>query len=142
MRKASDNVSGRQIAGVVLIIALLAGGLVVVRRYYQPPTQPSVDVGRSTVDAFLKNVREGKAGEAWDSSSVEFKSIEGRESFVRKAKSAAILGEPLQFGSTQDVKIQDSPRTEFLYTSTKSGKTVRVLVGYEAGEWKVDRLAF
>jgi hypothetical protein len=79
-------------------------------------------------------------GQAWDAATAEFKSIEGRESFVRKAKATPILRENLQFNSTQSVTVQDAPRTEFLYESPTTGKSVRLLVGYEAGVWKVDRL--
>lgn len=142
MGDASSAVSGRQLTAVAVALAVFVGGYFVVRRFMQPPTQPTVDEGRAVVEAFLVNVRDGKAGEAWEAASTEFKSIEGRESFMRKAKATAILKEPLRFGSTQDVKVQETPRTDFLYTSPTSGKAVRVLVGYEAGEWKVDRLTF
>ncbi|MBL9163100.1 MAG: hypothetical protein JNL18_10225, partial [Planctomycetaceae bacterium] len=115
---------------------------VVVRYLMQPPTQPDVSQGRAVAESFLHNVSDGKAGDAWESSTAELKSIEGRESFMKKTSSAPILHEPLEFASTQEVKVQDSPRTEFLYTSMKSGKMVRVLVGYDQGQWKVDRLTY
>ena len=136
------SVSGRQYTLVVVLAAILAGGYFAVRTFLQPPTKPSVVEGRATADQFLTRVREGKAGDAWDGSTTEFKSIEGRESFVRKAKAAPILKEELQFGSVQNVVVQDTPRSEFLYTSSKSGGTVRVLISHEQGSWKVDRLTF
>jgi hypothetical protein len=120
---------------IVLLIGLVGAG----QYFIQAPTQPTPDVGRQTVDAFLSEVRAGKAGEAWDSTTAEFKSIEGRESFARSAAKAPILKEPLGFVSTQTVTVADQPRTEFIYQSGES-KMVRVLVGYEGGSWKVDRL--
>jgi hypothetical protein len=123
-----------------LVIALAIGGYFLITAWMKPPTQPDPEEGRAVVEAFLSGVRDGKAGEAWDATTVEFKSIEGRESFIRKAKSTVLLKESLLFNSTQSVKVQDSPRTEFLFQSPASGKTVRVLVGYEGGAWKVDRL--
>lgn len=136
------GIRGGQIAIVSIVLFLTVGGYFAVRHLMQPSTQPDVEEGRAVAESFLHNVSDGKAGEAWDSSTAELKSIEGRESFMKKTSSAPILHEPLEFASTQEVKVQDSPRTEFLYTSTKSGKMVRVLVGYEQGQWKVDRLTF
>lgn len=142
MTEARSAVSGRQLIVAVVAFAVLVGGYFAVRQIMLPPTQPELAEGQAVVEAFLAKVREGQPGEAWDASSTEFKSIEGRESFMRKAKATEVLQDELRFGSTQDVKVQDRPRTEFLYTSLKSGKTVRILVGFDRGEWKVDRLTF
>ena len=96
-------------------------------------------MGRGVGEEFLDLVRAGKAGEAWDASTAEFKSIEGRESFMRTAAKAPMLKKPLHFTSTQEVHGPGQPRTEYIFQSPDS-KTVRVLVGYEGGAWKVDRL--
>ena len=140
MGETRDSVTSRQLAVVLIGLAILLGAYFAIRRYMQPPTEASVDEGRASADAFLNLIRDGKADEAWDASTTEFKSIEGRESFVRKATTAAILKEPLSFSSMQKVVVGKAPRSEFLYSSTKSGGTVRVLIGYEGGGWKVDRL--
>jgi hypothetical protein len=125
---------------LVALVVVLAAGLAMGLQYWmKPPTQPETDVGQKAVEDFLGLVRSGKAGEAWDASTAEFKSIEGRESFSRTAAKAPLLNEPLHFTSTQTVTVQDQPRTEFLFQGEKGG-TVRVLVGYEGGVWKVDRL--
>ena len=142
MRELNANVSGRQLMVIIIALVALVGGYFAVRGVLQNPTQPGLEEGRITVDAFLAKLRDADPGIAWDMASTEFKSIEGRQSFSQKARSTTFLQEPFQFGSTQDVRVGDSPRTEFLYTSTKSGKTLRVLVGYESGEWRVDRLTF
>lgn len=125
---------------LVTIVVLLAAGLFMGLKYWmRPPTQPETEVGQKAVEEFLGLVRSGKAGEAWDASTAEFKSIEGRESFMRTAAKAPLLKQPLSFTSTQTVTVQEQPRTEFLFQGEKGG-TVRVLVGYEGGAWKVDRL--
>lgn len=142
MGRASSGVTGRQLAAVTIAFALLIAGYFAARQFMRPPTQATVEEGRASADAFLELIRDGNVGEAWDASTTEFKSIEGRESFMRKAKSTPILAEPLTFASMQKVAVNNSPRSEFLYTSTKSGKTVRILVGYEGGSWKVDRVTF
>ena len=140
MGESGSGVTGRQLLLVAIALVLLSGGYLAARRLMQPPTQASADEGQASADAFLSLVRDGKAGEAWDASTTEFKSIEGRESFIRKVKATPILSEPLGFSSMQNVAVNESPRSEFLYTSSKSGGTVRVLIGYEGGAWKVDRL--
>lgn len=136
------SIRGGHIAIVAAVLFLAVGGYFLMRQMMQPPTQPDLEKGRAVVEAFLRKVGEGKAGDAWDSSTAELKSIEGRESFMKRTSAAPLLREPFEFASTQDVKVQETPRTEFLYTSAKSGKTVRILVGYEQGEWKVDRLTY
>ena len=140
MRESASSVTGRQLAIVVMAIVVLAGAYFAARRIMQPPTQAPADAGRASADEFLKLVHDGQAGLAWDSATSEFKSIEGRESFIRKVKATAILREPFSFSSMQQVAVHDSPRSEVLYTSSKSGGTVRVLIGYEGGDWRVDRL--
>lgn len=134
--------SARQWIFAAALLLTFAVGYFAVKWFMQTPTKPSVDEGRASADSFLTLVREGKAGEAWDAATTEFKSIEGRESFMRKAKSTAILSEPLKFGSVQNAMVHNSPRSEFLYTSPENGGTVRVLIGYEQGTWKVDRLTY
>jgi hypothetical protein len=127
-------------AWIALAVVILLGVGYGASLWLKPPTQPDLDEGRATVEEFLTRVRKGKPGEAWDLSTVEFKSIAGRESFIRLAQKSAILREPLQFGSIQKITVQEQPRSEFLYQSTKSGGNVRILLGYEQGAWKVDRL--
>ena len=122
-----------------LAIIAIAGAGYLVRQWLQPPTQPDLAVGQAVADKFLQLVSSGKAGDAWDQTTAEFKSLEGRESFVRSAGKAPIFKQPLQFNSAQQVTVQDQPRTEYLFQSPDA-KMVRVLVGYEGGAWKVDRL--
>lgn len=141
MSDTKPAVTAKQLGAVVVVLVIAIAGYFSIRQWFQPPTQPDVDVGRTVVEQFLSAVRKGNAGAAWDATSTEFKSVEGRESFIRKTKSMPILAEPLQFNSTQQVLVQDKPRTEYLFQSPKA-KMVRVLLGYERGEWKVDRLAF
>lgn len=122
-----------------LIVVLLAGAFAIWKYWSQPPTKPETDVGRAVAQAFLDKVREGHAGEAWDGTTAEFKSIEGRESFIRSVAKRSVLKQQLHFASMQDVQVKDQPRAEYIFQSADS-KMVRVLVGYDAGEWKVDRL--
>ena len=86
----SDGTSGKtlgRLLGLVLVLALVAGGYLALRFLRKPPTQPSPEVGRTVAEEFLNKVRAGDPGKAWDTSTAEFKSIEGRESFIRKSRS-------------------------------------------------------
>lgn len=124
---------------VAVLLAIVGGAYFVLTAFKKPPTQPHVDVGRAVAEEFLTHVRSSDPGKAWDSSTAEFKSIEGRESFVRKVRSTPVLKEPLQFNSSQQVVLNNEPRTEYLFQSP-AAKLVRILIGYEQGSWKVDRL--
>ena len=129
----------RQILLAIGVLVVLVGGYVAAKHWMQPPTQPPLDEGQSAAEAFLAATRTDP-GKAWDATTAEFKSIEGRESFIRQAKAAPILKEPLKFNSTQTIEVQKHPRTELLYQSPTTGKLIRLLIGYEGGQWKVDRL--
>lgn len=107
------------------------------------PGRPSVDQGMAVADAFLALLRDGKADEAWQSTTAEFKSFEGKENFHARVAKSPSLKLPLKFVSTQPVAVGDRPRDEFLYQAKNDQNkmsTVRVLIGRENGEWKVDRL--
>ena len=123
--------------GILLLIAL--GAYFGPKYLMRTPTQPDVEVGRVVAEDFLQLTRSTNPGKAWDGSTAEFKSIEGRESFIRKIRTNPVLKEPLQFVSSQQVLIADEPRVEYVFQSPKA-KMVRVLIGYENGDWKVDRL--
>ncbi len=127
------------LTGIIAFLVICAVSFYIVRQSIKSPTTPDVEVGQAVADKFLTTIRNEKAGEAWDTATAEFKSIEGRESFIRKVKSTPILTGPLQFNSSQSVVIQNEPRTEYLFQSANA-KLVRVLIGNERGEWKVDRL--
>ncbi len=84
-----------------------------------------------------------KPEDAWQATSAEFKSAEGREVFVKRVKRTPVLKSPLDFVSMQTVQVGTAPRGEFLYRASKgdeAGKSVRLLVNKEFGEWKIDRV--
>lgn len=124
--------------GVVLLALLGAVGWY----WLRPSTQPALDEGQAVAAAFLTAIREGRPDQAWASTTAEFKSAEGQESFLRLVKTKPFLKEPLTFVSLQEVAIQEQPRSEYLYREAQSAATVRLVIGREAGEWKVDRVLF
>ncbi len=125
---------------VVLVAVLVVLAVAVFLTWRQPTTQPSIDEGRRVADDFLTQIRERHPDAAWESTTAEFKSAEGRESFLRYVKQNPLIAKPLDFVSVQTVTVQKSPRAEYVYRSPKSGQTVRILAGNERGTWRVDRI--
>lgn len=131
----------RTVLVAAIALACLAGVGYVALNWPKASLDPGVDEGRTLIEAFLEDLRKGKAGVAWDGTSTEFKSIEGRESFVARVKATPCFREQFTFSSTQRIKVNKDERKEFVFVSSKSGKTVRLLIVRERGVWKVDRLA-
>lgn len=84
-------------------------------------------------------MKSGDAAGAWESTSAEFKSAEGKESFLRATGPVAYLREPMTYLAAEKLKIGEETRTEFVY-SAPSGAKVKLLLGKEFGAWKVERL--
>lgn len=105
-----------------------------------PPAEPAV--GQRVADAFLAQLRAGHLEAAWQSTSAEFKSDEGRESFIRDVKAKPVLRAPLNFLSYDVADLNGLKRGQCLYESPPTKKSpaakVRVVVGQDAGEWRVE----
>jgi hypothetical protein len=125
---------------VVLLAVFVALAIAVVLMWRKAPTEPSVDEGRSVAEAFLEQIRAGHAQQAWESTTAEFKSAEGRESFVRSVKKHPALAKPLSFVSVQTATVQGNPRAEYIYRAADGGGTVRLLAGNDRGSWRIDRM--
>jgi hypothetical protein len=123
---------------VVLVVILLIGLGVAIWIWTRPANQAKVDEGRSVAETFLGELQQGRPEAAWQSTTAEFKSDEGKESFVAAVKPVKFLKEPLEFVSVQTVQVGEMPRSEYLYRA-KTGETVRIVLAREEGQWKVDR---
>ncbi len=127
---------------LALVALLLVGvGVLVIMRLRIAESQPEAAEGRAIAETFLAQLTAGKAIEAWESTTAEFKSAEGRESFVRKMRTAKLFKKTPAFASSQSVKVGQAPRTEVLFNGPQ-GEEVRILLGRERGVWKVDRLTY
>ena len=133
----------RTVAGILattVLVALLGSGTLA-WWWLRPAVNPSVDQGRNVAEDFLLRLREGSPKEVWESTTAEFKSAEGREKFAARVKANPWLLESMEFSSSQQVKVNDVERLEFVFTAAKSGKPVRLLLGREQAQWKIDRLS-
>lgn len=125
---------------VGLLALLIVMSVAAVCLWWKPSTQPSADAGQQVVEAFLQKIREGHPDQAWDSTTAEFKSAQGKESFVRSVEDIEFLKQPMRFFAVQTVTVQNQPRSEYLFRAPDgNAKTnIRVVIGAEGSEWKVD----
>ncbi len=124
----------------MLCAALLSLALVCLNGCQGTVPLPDEQQGRTVADKFLEQIRTGQAGQAWDSTSAEFKSAEGRETFVRNCKKRPWLTKPVSFVSVQEVTVQNSPRAEYQYRSADGKSNVALLLALEGETWRVDRM--
>jgi len=108
---------------ISLVIAFVVLGVLVAWMWRGAATQPDLDEGRAVAEKFLELTRTGKPAQAWQSTTAEFKSAEGRESFLKYVEDNPVLGKPLSFVSVQTVMLQDSPRAEYVYRSDDDNTT-------------------
>jgi hypothetical protein len=125
---------------VVLLVLFAALGVGVYITWRKAPTEPDLDEGRAVAEQFLELIRKNQPQQAWESTTAEFKSALGRESFLGSVKKHPMLAKPLSFVSVHTVTVQNSPRAEYVYRSADGKGTVRLLAGNERGTWRVDRL--
>jgi hypothetical protein len=100
------------------------------------------DTGRRVADAFLEQIRAGQVDAAWQSTTAEFKSDEGRESFARLVKSKPIFKAPLTFASYEVTDLNTLKRGQCIYEAPGTSKPptakLRIVVAQEGDQWKVD----
>ncbi len=122
----------------VLIAILVIAAPLAIWLWFRQPAQLDVNKGQEVAAAFLANIREGKAADAWQSTTAEFKSAVGKEAFVREVKPLKFLKGAMAFVSTETVMVNDESRSEFQFRAP-TGETARIVLGNEGGVWKVDR---
>ena len=91
-------------------------------------------------DQFLAELRAKRPAAAWELTSAEFKSDEGRESFVGWAAQRPMLAEALEFQEYRVGDFNGLKRAECLYrpSAAASATPIRIIIGQELGEWKVE----
>jgi hypothetical protein len=132
---------GPALAGA-LVLVLLA-----VAAWYgtRPRTPlPTPGIGKETAELFLQQIRAGQAAEAWQSTTADFKSDEGKESFLRNVQQHGALWSALEFQSYESTTLNDLPRGQCVYKA-QAGKAlpdalqqVRIAVAKEGNAWKVE----
>src|SRR5688572_18505508 len=101
----------------------------------------TADVARPVADKFLEQIRAGQASAAWESTTADFKSDEGRESFLRLVAQTPELSQPVEFISHEVIETHGLKRARCLYQSKQtppSTRKIHVLVAQELDVWKVE----
>ncbi len=129
------TVPSRLFLAVVAFAAAIAG-------CQEAITVPELEEGRAVTDKFMQSVCTGKAADAWDTTSVEFKSAEGRDSFARTVKKLKWLGKPAQFAAAATIESPQGPRAEYTYRSADGKHQVRLMISPHDAAWQVDRIKF
>jgi hypothetical protein len=147
MRNSIGKTRGRTVAArsgrtllfvLVPLVVLLA--VAAIYLWPRPSARPNLEEGQKCAEQFLALIREGHPDRAWQSTTAEFKSAQGRDRFLRYLKDKAFLRRPLAFVSVQTVTVQNSPRAEYIYRVAGTGQTVRLLTAKEGASWRVDRM--
>lgn len=56
-----------------------------------------------------------------------------------QVKATKALQKPSTFITPETVTVQDQPRTGYQFREPESGGVVRLVIGKDAGEWRIDR---
>ncbi len=124
----------------VAALALAAAGWWAARGGRTPDIAP--DDARPIAEAFLGDVRTGKPDRvdaAWQGTTAEFKSYQGREQFRKFVRANKALAAPAEFQECQ-VTEANGLRVARCRFRTASGAPLTVMLAPEGGEWKVGRL--
>lgn len=105
---------------------------------------PSIgaDEARPIAEAFLADVRTGKPDRvdaAWESTSAEFKSGQGKEQFRKFVRANKVLAAPAEFQGCEMTEA-NGVRVARCRFRTASGAPLAVLLGPDRSAWKVERL--
>jgi hypothetical protein len=133
------SLSGRGAPEFVLFVSLMICGGCAGKTGTAPPQED----GRGVAEPFLEGIRDNRIDAAWESTTAEFKSDMGRETFRAYARKHPVLKEPLEFTGYEPDKTNGVTRGACDYSTPAGSKVqakVRVLVAREGELWKVERL--
>lgn len=105
---------------------------------------PDDTAARTVIERFHEQIRTGDVDAAWESTTADFKSDEGRDAFRRFVKSRPVLSQPLEFAEIKQVEINGLTRWEATLRPPGDQKSpatvVKTMIAQEAGIWKVERM--
>ena len=125
------------------IAACLAVALIAFAAWWLWPRRvpvAGVDDGRPVAEVFLAQIRAGQVDAAWESTTAEFKSDEGREQFRQYVAQFPVLRQPLEFAEYQATRLNGLPRGQCFFRAAASPAKIRVVLARESDTWKADGL--
>jgi hypothetical protein len=127
------------VAGALAVAAV--AGFLILRTGSEPA--PHEDEGRPIADLFLSQIRDGQLDEAWESTTADYRSDQGRDAFRTFVAARAGLKQPAEFIRFEEISVNDLTRWKYTYrlqTPLPSGSSeVGVLIANENGVWKVEQ---
>lgn len=136
--------SGKSKTAIIASIVLVAALGAIAYQFLGKSSSPPPDNGVSIAEPFLASVRSGQVDAAWDSTSAEFKSLQGKEEFKKYVKEHPVLKEPLGLETFQNVTLSKKTclQCNFHKEAAPGAKPkVRVFIAQDVGgAWKVERL--
>lgn len=137
MPNCPANQQGRRVVlSVVVACATLIAGC--------GSPAPDDSQARAVVDTFLQQLHSGEIDAAWESTTADFKSDEGRDSFRLYVQDRQFLSGPLNFEESRQIEIHGLTRWEAVLQSSGDSETaaatIRIMIALENDIWKVDRL--
>lgn len=105
---------------------------------------PDDSEARAVIDGFAERLRTGEVDAAWESTTADFKSDEGRESFRAYVRQREVLSNPLEIAELQQIEVHGLTRWEGVLRPSGESEapsgSVRIMIAQENDVWKVDRL--
>jgi hypothetical protein len=104
---------------------------------------PDDTEARTVIERFHEQIRTGNVDAAWEATTADFKSDEGRDAFRRFVKSRPALKQPLEFTELKQVEVNGLTRWEAILhppAEQKPPAIVKTMIAQEAGIWKIERL--
>jgi hypothetical protein len=133
---------GRTVLIVAGLLAVTAVAAFLLLRTGSEPA-PRQDEGRPIADLFLAQIREGQLDDAWESTTADYRSDQGRDAFRSFIAARPGLKQPAEFVRFEEVSVNDLKRSKYTYrlqTPLPSGSSeVGVLIANENGAWKVEQ---
>jgi hypothetical protein len=123
---------------VAVAVVVVVAGVILFRRSSEAA---SLEQAQSAAVRFLEELQSGQIDAAWEGTTAEFKSFIGRDRLRRMVDETPELQEPCELLECREADVEQLTLLECLFRSTVTSETtVRVLLGNERGEWKVERL--
>lgn len=100
------------------------------------------DQGRSIAEMFLAEIRAGKADDAWQGTTAEFKSLMGRESFLNYVKKQPSLKSEATFQAAKPIENGKMKLVECSFGAEKpKSAIIKVMLAAGPEKWQVERLS-
>ena len=141
MGNARRNGRKKSTLVALLTVCVVLAVAVAVERAWRPSNEKlDIRSGQAVTDRFPERIRNGQTDDAWLSTTADFKSIDGRESFGRYVTNHPILSMPVRLVAMHAVTMQGQSRAEYLYRSSESDDMIRIIASPKNKTWQVDRI--